>query len=171
VKAASLAAFGAAAMLATAWTEQTPAPGVPECSAEQMRRGAVLNSGTAPSGGPLYIRFCGPGRVVVRQAGKRWEVPSGLCTEHRRADGRIVVRNVMFGVLTNDPAPNLVGVAFWWDAPRKPKQRPVTVNDAAFELPGFVAAGFPMVTSAGPRGGTFVFLRSHPRVTGRWTCR
>jgi hypothetical protein len=172
VKAASLAAVGAAAMLTTAWTEATPTPGVPECSAEQMKRGAVIYSGTTPYGGPLYIRFCGPARIVVRQGSRRWEVPSGRCTstEAGRIGGRrVTIRNVMFGVLTNAPAPNLVGVAFWWDVARKP--RPVTVNDGSFELPGFAPGpGFPTVTSAGPNGGTFVFPRSHPRVTGRWTC-
>jgi hypothetical protein len=56
VKAASLAAVGAAAMLTTAWMEQTPAPEVPECWAQQMKRGAVLTSGITPSG-PHYLRF------------------------------------------------------------------------------------------------------------------
>jgi hypothetical protein len=169
----SVAAFGAAALLLSAWSGQEPTPSPPTCSAEDTRRSAILTSGTGSQGGPLYLRFCGRGRLIIRASGRAWILRSGNCIESRGPAG-----NVSFGLVTNDPAPPGRGVMFWWYLPRN-RSRPVTVQEWAVELPGFPSvavpgggplSGLPTVIAKGPRAGTFSVRGSQPRVTGSWTC-
>jgi hypothetical protein len=164
----TVVAIGTAALLLSAWSEQEPTPTGPTCSAEDTRRGATLYSGTGAAGGPLYFTFCGRGRLIVRASGRSWVLRSGHCTQDPGPS-----RNVIFGLITNDPAPPGRGVMFWWYLPRN-RSRPVPVQDWSVELPGFPSvAGPPTVIAKGLRAGTFSIRgdATHPRVTGSWICR
>jgi hypothetical protein len=171
VRTVTVVAISTAALLLSAWSGRAPALTPPTCSAEDTRRGATLNSASGEAGGPLYIRFCGRGRLLIRVNGRSWVIRGGNCTQAR---GVPPTRSVDFGLITNKPAPPGRGVMLWWVLPPN-RSQPVPAQEWAVQLPGFsfhTASGRPTVIAKGPKAGTFSLRddATQLRVTGRWTC-
>jgi len=157
----AIVAISVAALLTLPGWAVGAAPDVPPtCSAADTQRHATLFSEAYKAGGPFSVRYCGPGRAVVRVGGKSFTIKGGYCTAGR----------VRFGLFAN--VASAKGIVLVMLA-RKRTGR-TEIIDASVRLPG-VTDDPPNTGTAirakGPKSGTFALIGSDgPRITGSWTC-
>jgi hypothetical protein len=177
----ALAASSALLLMATGWHTGPDSLTPPQCSAADTKQQKTL---LVPStGNPVYIRYCGPARALVRVKGRAYRIRGGRCIRGalgapKRTSKRIFA-GIAIGLIANPPARPGLGISFWWDPPST-RPRRVTIDDSEIEVPGrrIAASGAVVVgrkrnvgdvgtfrlygrTGAGPTGD---------RVTGSWTC-
>jgi hypothetical protein len=161
-----LLAVGTFVLLGTAWAAQGAAHAPPMCSPADMQQAKTLTAGAGPNGSPLYIRACGPGRVVVRLRGKSYAI--------RGYSGRIRVggaRWLYFGLITSGAvSPDAKGFSIVLE----PGDRPGRVNvvDSIVQVARLnLAPGGTAVVAKGLKSGTFALIvTGGRRLTGSWTC-
>ena len=152
------------ALTLAAWSADAAAPIPPKCSALNTQRHATIHAAG-------YERYCGPGRAVLRVAGKAFTIRGGNCS------GNLNRRS--FGVIGRGGLP---GKGFWArlepvvtdDGRRRWYVRPgrVTIMDGEVQLPGLDSLPHQgtAIISRDLRSATFS-LGSPPKITGSWTCR
>jgi hypothetical protein len=147
------------------WAAVPATPTRPQCSALETQRHMTVEAGS-------YTRYCGPGRAVLRIAGKSFTIPSGNCS------GRMNRRS--FGLFGHGGVP---GTGFWV------RLEPVVANgsrerwfvrpgrvgiiDGETQLPGFSSLPHRgrAVISKDLKSATFVLVGGGVTITGSWTCR
>jgi hypothetical protein len=151
--------------LPTAWTLAAATPTPPVCTAAQMKQGAVLSVPGGPHDSPRFTRMCGPGRAIVRLAGRSFAIRGGRCHEPRPGP-----RWVYFGLITNGPqSPRATGFSIVMDEGDRPGV--VNVSDSIVQAAGLNLAPTGTTTVARDlRSGTFVLRSGEKRITGSWTC-
>jgi hypothetical protein len=160
---ASVVAVALVAVGVSAWAREGVAP---TCTALNTQRHATLYT----SG---YVRYCGPGRAVLRIEGTSFTIEGGSCS------GRLNRRS--FGLIGSGGLP---GKGFWFrlapvvaaDGGQRWYVRPGrnTIMDGEVDLPGFSSLPHQgtATVSRDLRSATFsVGDPSRRRVTGSWTCR
>jgi hypothetical protein len=122
-----------------------------------------------------YERYCGPGRAVIRVAGKSFTIEGGNCS------GNLNRRS--FGVVGNggstkgfwfrlEPVTTATGRTRWYVRPGR-----VTIMDGDVDVPGFPNAPGnrgTAIISKDLESATFSIRTrpsSPPMVTGSWRCR
>ncbi len=126
---------------------------------------------------PVYIRFCGPARALVRVNGRAYRVQGGRCYRGpgTQASTRTLT-GIGIGLVVNEPARPGLGVTFFW-VPPSTHAGLVKIDDSEIEVPGRrVAASGSVIVAKSLNGGSFRLYgrtASGPtgdRVTGTWTC-
>ena len=161
-----MVAAGVVALALGAWAAEAAAPIPPNCSALNAQRHGRLVTGGWNTGGPGYVRQCGPGRAVLRVGGESFTIEGGSCR------GRLNGRN--FGLIGYGGLP---GKGFflhlgltngrWYVRPGR-----VDIIDGEVQLPGFDSLPHQgtAIISKDLMSATFT-LGSPPRITGSWKCR
>jgi hypothetical protein len=151
--------------LPTAWTLAAANRTPPVCTAAQTREGAVLSVPGGPNDSPRYTRMCGPGRAIVRLAGRSFAIRGGRCDKPRHG-----LRWVYFGLITNGPqSPSAEGFSIVMEKGDRPGV--VNVIDSIVQASGLNLAPTGTTTVARDlRSGTFVLRSGEKRITGSWTC-
>jgi hypothetical protein len=135
---------------------QLPAP--PQCSSADNSKHAWLHVPTPglPGGHPLYVRFCGPARAVVRVRGKTFDIRGGSC------DDTSGYETIGIGLHAFARAPTASYVAY----------ASSTAPAVFVQLPGIRSAMGQALTTGNPiRSGTFLgHFRDGTPFSGSWTC-
>jgi hypothetical protein len=159
-----------AVLALAAWAADAAAPVPPKCSTLNTQRHGRLVTGEWNTGGPGYVRHCGPGRAVLRVGGKSFTIEDGTC--------RGSMASVRFGLLGHG---GLTGKGFFarlqpagTDAHPRWYIRPgrIPIIDGETQLPGFgneLPHQGTAIISKDLKSATFA-LRGPPQVTGSWTC-
>ncbi len=163
---------GLIALATAGWAADTAAPAPPKCSALSTQRHGRLVTGPWNTGGPGYVRYCGPGRAVLRVGGTSFHIKGGTC--------RAGQASVRFGLLGYGGLPGRGFIArlqpAGTDARPRWYLRPgrIPIIDGEVQLPGFQSL---------PHQGTAIVAKdlqsatfslgdpARPRITGSWTCR
>jgi len=147
------------------WAADAAAPAPPQCSASDTQHHVTVETGS-------YARYCGPGRAVLRIAGKSFTIEGGNCS------GRLNRRS--FGLIGYGGSP---GTGVWVRlepvVARSGRQRwfvrpgRVGIMDGETQLPGFRSLPHQgtAVISKDLRRATFSLSNGGVKITGSWTCR
>ena len=158
-----------------AWAAEAAAPVPPKCSALNTQRHATLRTG-GPYPQHWYERYCGPGRAVVRVAGKSFTksftIEGGNCSGNlnRRSFGLIGYGRPGKGFWFRlEPVKTATGRTRWFVRPGR-----VNIMDGDLQLPGL--DNLPgnhgtAIISKDLKSATFFIKDRSPTVTGSWTCR
>lgn len=157
------------ALTTGAWAADTAAPAPPKCSALNTQRHGRLVTGAWNSGGPGYVRYCGPGRAVLRVGGTSFTIKGGTC--------RAGQASMRFGLLGYGGLPGKGLVARLQPAGTDAHPRwyiragRIPIVDGQVQLPGFRSLPHhgTAIVSKDLQSATFS-LGSPPRITGSWTC-
>jgi hypothetical protein len=174
----ALAASWVLLLMATGWRTGPVSLTPRQCSAADTKQQKTL---VLPStGNPVYFRYCGPARALVRVNGRAYRIRGGRCIGDalgvpKRTSNRIAA--IAIGLLAPPPARPRLGIVFWWDPPST-RQRRVTIHESEIEVPGrrIAASGAVIVGRNVGDVGTFrLYGRAGAgptgdRVTGSWTC-
>jgi hypothetical protein len=147
----------------------------PQCSSADTRRNATL---LAPSpNAPIYLRYCGPARAVLRIGTNRYVIKGGHClrgTNLPTAGPRLA--GIAIGLLSNAPKPGR-GIGFWWGPPFTTVGR-LQIDDSEIEIAGMrVAASGTVIVGEDLNSGRFLLYGrdasgpTGPLVRGSWSCR
>src|SRR5262245_32007386 len=151
------------ALATGAWAADSAVPKPPKCSALNTQRHGRLVGGER--NGRWYVRYCGPGRAVLRVGDKTFRIEGGTCSGHM---GSVNMGLVGYGGLRGKGFD--AHLAFE-GRHRQPGRNPII--DGETQLPGFGLAlphqGMSMF-SKDLMSATFT-LGGPPRITGTWTCR
>ena len=148
------------------WAAAGSAPLRPNCSLAETQRQAFLRSGgwgTEDEAG--YMRYCGPGRVVMQVDGRSLSIEGGSCS----------ARRVRFGVLWNRVGQAPVGRGLWMLLEPGKRRGRIDIVDGEIQFPGVSRVAAPTIGTAivakGLMSATFtVSVGRATKVTGRWTC-
>ena len=140
-------------------------PTRPQCSASDTQRHVTLETGS-------YTRYCGPGRAVLRIAGRSFTITSGNCSGrmNRRSFGLFGhggVPGTGFWVRL-EPVVTASGRQRWFVRPGR-----VGIMDGETQLPGFSSLPHQgtAVISKDLKSATFSLLGGGVKISGSWTCR
>jgi hypothetical protein len=122
--------------LLTAWTTRDASPAPPQCSAGDIRRNATLLSPSRQA--PIYIRYCGRARVLLRVGTNGYAISGGHCLRGTDLPGARGLGGIAIGLLASQPKAPGRGVAFGWGPPFTSVGK-VRIDDSEIELGGCVS--------------------------------
>ena len=167
-------------LLATgpAWTTSPAALTPPRCSPTDTKHQKTLTKPEPRNGQlPIYFRFCGPARALMRVNGRAYRVQGGSCYRGLRTQAS--TRRLMgigIGLIANKPARPGFGITFFW-VPPSTHAALVAIDDSEIEVPGrrVPASGSVTVAKSLNSGSFRLYGRTESgltgdRVTGTWTC-
>ena len=127
------------------WAAAGSAPLRPNCSLAETQRQAFLRSGgwgTEDEAG--YMRYCGPGRVVMQVDGRSLSIEGGSCS----------ARRVRFGVLWNRVGQAPVGRGLWMLLEPGKRRGRIDIVDGEIQFPGVFQSRRPHHRDGDRRQGT-----------------
>jgi hypothetical protein len=158
-----LVAVAASIVVLTGWTTYGEGAIPRNCTTADTRQRAVLNIGVDSSGGPAYMRFCGPARAVVRVHGTSYRINGGICGD------RSGPTRVYFGLIENGGRPGARGLSLVLQPGNVAGS--FKIIDSIVQVAGLdLAPRGTAVVGDGRTSGTFAGEWKGTRVTGSWVC-
>ena len=136
-----------------------------KCTLADTRERAILQTAIDPtSGGPAYMRFCGPAHAVVRVRGVSYAINGGSCG-HAYSQ----TRWVYFGLITNGANAGAKGLSRVLHPANKDGRADIV--DSIVQVAGLnLAPRGIAVQSNQLKAGTFSGIWDGTHVRGSWRC-